>query len=325
MTGTQRQSPMNENTSIAYDCIVIGGGPAGLSAAIMLARYGRRCLVFDDNKPRNGEARSIRGFLGQDGIAPKELLQKGRAEVQRYGGQIIDCTVDRLARFDDGFLVIASQTYWTRSVLLATGVRDTLPDIQGFSEFYGTSAHHCPDCDGYEVRDKHVAVLGDGRSPVGGLLTALSVWTAKLTLLLNGEPNRASDEDREIIAALKIGIAAKKVIALEGNGTARQLERIRFVDGDAIQCDALFFDLGLRPASSLAQDLGCELDLKTQLIKVSKDQQTTVSGVYAAGDVTPDSHMAVVAAAEGTLAAIQIHKSLLRAEAARSAFPKTLG
>jgi thioredoxin reductase len=299
------------------DCIVIGAGPAGLSAAVMLARYGRAVLVFDDNRPRNGRARSLHGFLGHDGIAPSELLKRGRAEATRYGAQIIDRRVEQLASDGGCFRVLAAETYITRTVLLATGVHDVMPQIPGVTDFYGTSVHHCPDCDGYEVRGKSVAVLGAGRRAIG-LLKALSVWTEALTLLLNGQPNLRSIEDRRSIESFGVRTIPTRVAALQGDIPTGRMNGIRFVGGEFLPCDAMFFDLGTAPASTLHRDIGCDTDARTQLIKVGRDQQTSVPGVYAAGDITPDSHMVIVAAAEGAMAALQIHKSLLRGQALRA-------
>ena len=294
-----------------YDCIVIGAGPAGLSAALMFARYGRATVTFHHNRPRNAHTRGIHGFLGHDGIDPTELLQRGRAEVQKYGGRIVEATVEAVERLKDLFVVRAGTEYRTHCVLLATGLRDILPDCRGFFDFYGTSVHHCPDCDGYEVRGKRVGVLGRGDEAVA-LLKELRVWTSQLTLLTDGDTREFDREDRQWLNACSIPVSTSRVAAMEGDIPSGSIQRVGLADGSVVPCEALFFHLGTVPASDFHARLGCETD--GHLIRVGPDQQTTVPGVYAAGDITPTSQMAVVAAAEGSNAAVRIHKALLAKE-----------
>jgi thioredoxin reductase len=204
----------------------------------------------------------------------------------------------------------ASQTFETRRLVLATGLRDVTPDIEGFREFYGVSVFHCPDCDGYEVSGKQVAVLSDGEKGIGFTL-GLRTWTNRLTLIRSGEGEEITDEHRAKLASFEIPILDQKISKLEGEVSAGSLERVRFADGSALECDALFFNLGNFPASNLHEALGCQLDPECSLVWVDEHQQTSVAGVYAAGDITPHSQLAVVAAAEGAMAAIHIHKSLI--------------
>jgi thioredoxin reductase len=302
---------VNDKNSV-YDSIVIGGGPAGLSAALMLARYNRGVLTFHHNNPRNAYARGIHGFLGHDGIRAEELLGRGRAEVERYGGSVIECQVDKVERSKNLFTVTAGAILYTgRTVVLATGVRDITPDIPGFLDFYGSSIHHCPDCDGYEVRGKRVGVLGSGHEAVS-LIKALRVWTPELTLLTNGAEPELKAGDHETIVSWKIPALTERITGIAGNIATRRIERLRFANGTSLQCDALFFHIGTIHACSFHEALGCKIEPETGLISVGPDQQTSVPGVYAAGDITPLTRMAVVAAAQGTIAAVHIHKYLLR-------------
>lgn len=302
------------------DCIVIGAGPAGLSAAFFLARYRYRMLVFHHNSPRNLYSHGVHGLIGRDGILPAELLARGRDEVRQYGGVIIAACVTSAERLaDDHFRVkvesgetggaLTEETYEARR-LLATGLRDVTPDCPGFLEFYGLSVFHCPDCDGYEVSDKRVAILGRGRTTAGFTLNLLT-WTDRLTLITDGEPDDLTEEHRARLASFNIPIIHQSVVRLEGDSHTGRLERVQFADGSALECDALFFNLGTQPASDLHSQLGCRLDDESGLVWIDEHQQTSVPGVYAAGDLTPRSQLAVVAAAEGAMAAIQIHKSLL--------------
>jgi thioredoxin reductase len=296
-----------------YDCIVIGAGPAGLSASLFLARYLRRTLTFHHNSPRNEYAHGIHGFLGHDGIRPLELLARGRDEVTGYGGLIVEAGVDTVEKISaERFRVISgNKAFEARRLLLATGLRDLTPDCPGFREFYGTSVHHCPDCDGYEVKDKRVAVLSSGDN-AAGFTANLLTWTRHLTLLTDG--GEITHDDRAKLSALDIATRTDAIVALEGNMSARQLQRVLFSEGDPLECDALFFNLGTELATDFHETLGCRLDPECGLVWVDDTQQTSVVGVYAAGDVTPQSQLAVVAAAEGAMAAIHIHRSLIPKE-----------
>jgi thioredoxin reductase len=307
-----------------YDCIVIGAGPAGLSAALFLARYGRRVLTFHHNSPRNLYSHGVHGFLGHDGIMPEELLARGRDEVTKYGGLIVEACVTRIERIGDEHFRVqtgdeketaeaAGQSFEARRILLATGLRDLTPDCPGFSDFYGVSVHHCPDCDGYEISDKRVAVLSRGRAAIGFTLGLLT-WTDKLTLLTNGDDGDITREHRTKLARFNIPIAKARVTALEGDTETMQIKRVCFEDGEPLDCDALFFNLGTEMSGNLHEQLGCGLDEECGLVRVDDEQQTSVEGVYAAGDITPHSQLAIVAAAEGAMAAIQIHKSLIPEE-----------
>jgi thioredoxin reductase len=300
-----------------YDCIVIGAGPAGLSASLFLARYRRRVLTFHHNSPRNIYSHGVHGFLGHDGIQPKELLARGRDEVTAYGGLIAEGCVTRLERVGEGHFRVSTgdgeipaKSFDARRLVLATGLRDLTPDCPGFREFYGLSVHHCPDCDGFEATGKRLAVLGSGQKTVGFALSLLT-WTDKLTLITGGDPGDMTGEHRARLEGFGIPVVDRRVVALEGDGGRGRLRRARLDDGEAVECDALFFNLGTEPASNLHEMLGCRLDPECGLVWVDEEQQTSVPGVYAAGDLTPRSQLAVVAAAEGAMAAIHVHKSLI--------------
>ena len=297
-----------------YDCIVIGAGPAGLSASLFLARYLCKTLTFHHNSPRNEYAHGIHGFLGHDGIRPAELLARGRDEVTSYGGLIIEACVNSVEQVSaECFRVSAGsegtepRVFNARRLLLATGLRDLTPDCPGFREFYGSSVFHCPDCDGYEVKDKRVAVLTHGKN-AAGFTAHLLTWTTQLTLLT--DQREIPSRDRAALERLNVATRTAAVAALEGDESTGQLKRVLFSEGEPLECDALFFNLGVELATNFHQTLGCRLDEESELVWIDKTQQTSVNGVYAAGDMTPRSQLAVVAAAEGAMAAIQIHKSL---------------
>jgi thioredoxin reductase len=304
-------------TQDIYDCIVVGAGPAGLSCALFLARYRHRVLTFHHNSPRNLYSHGVHGFLGHHGILPTELLARGRDEVTQHGGLIIEACVTKVERLAENHFRVSAgdgetteHAFEARRLVLATGLRDLLPDCPGFRDYYGATVHHCPDCDGYEVTGKRVAVLGRGRATIGFTLNLLT-WTNQLTLITNGDGGDMTDEHRAHLARFDIPITDRSITELEGDKKACRLERVRFDDGSTLDCDALFFNLGTVPVSDLHEQLGCKLDEECGLVSVDDEQQTSVRGVYAAGDLTPNSQLAVVAAAEGAMAAIHIHKSLI--------------
>jgi thioredoxin reductase len=308
-----------------YDCIVIGAGPAGLSAALFLARYRRRVLTFHHNSPRNLYSHGVHGFLGHHGIMPEELLARGRDEVTKHGGLIVEGCVTKVERIADEHFRVqigggepaaageADKSFEARRILLATGLRDLTPDCPGFPDFYGASVHHCPDCDGYEVSDKRVAVLSRGPEAIGFTLNLLT-WTDRLTLLTNGDDGDITDEHRARLEHFNIPVTNRRIVGLEGDTRTKRIERVRFEEGEPLECDALFFSLGTKMSGELHEMLGCELDEECGLVAVDDEHQTSVGGVYAAGDMTPHSQLAVVAAAEGAMAAIHIHKSLIPEE-----------
>lgn len=297
-----------------YDCIVIGAGPAGLSASLFLARYLRRTLTFHHNSPRNEYAHGVHGFLGHHGIRPAELLAKGRDEVTSHGGLIIEACVTAVEKVSaECFRVFAGpeetepKVFESRRLLLATGLRDLTPDCPGFRDFYGSSVHHCPDCDGYEVKDRRVAVLSHDNNSAAFAANLLT-WTRHITLL--SDQREISTRDRAKLAELDVTVRTDAIIGLEGDKRTRQLERVLFSEGEPLECDALFFNLGTELATDFHDTLGCRLDDESGVLWVDKTRQTSINGVYAAGDITPNSQLAVVAAAEGAMAAIHIHRSL---------------
>ena len=302
-------SPLRMPSESTYDCIIIGGGPAGLTCAIFLARYRRPVLVIDSGKPRNYASRAIHGFLGQHNIAPGELLARGRSEAEAAGAEICHCTANRVERVGDIFEVTTSSGVMrARRVVLAYGVRDTLPDIPDIESYYGGSVFHCADCDGYEVREKRVGVIGWGKKAVGLALKLLQ-WTDQLTIFTDGHPREWTDEHFSKLLALGIGVKDEKVISLIGDNA--MVRAAVLSTGEQVSIDALFFTIGVERSCVLAEDLGCEVDDTRPNIIVDDHKQTSVEGIYAVGDLVPGSQLAITSAADGAIAAIAINKSLL--------------
>ncbi len=290
-----------------YDVIIVGGGAAGLSAALVLGRCRRKVLVCDAGSPRNAASHGLHGYLTRDGILPLELLRIGREELERYGVELRSAEVTDACPEDGGFAVTLRDggVLRSRKLLLATGVIDHIPNIEGMREFYGRSVFHCPYCDGWEVRDQPLAVYGKGTQGAG-LSLSLKAWSDDVVLCTDGAP-RLRLVDAAKLARHDIPVRAEKIVRLEGGGG--QLERIVFQSGESIARRALFLSTGQVQRSPLPVKLGCSMNEKGT-VRTSLAQATGIPGLYVAGDAARDVQFVVVAAAEGAKAAVAINKAL---------------
>jgi thioredoxin reductase len=290
-----------------FDVVVIGGGPAGLSAALVLGRCRRRVLVCDAGRPRNAAAREIHGYLSRDGCSPLELLRIGREELRPYGVELRDVTVSDVAVAGDGFDVHLEngERISTRKVLIATGVRDHLPEIDGLAACYGISVHHCPYCDGWEERDRVIAVLGQGTA-AAGLALSLKTWSDRVIVCSDGR-SRMTAKQRAQLAQHAVAIHEQRIARVEhDDGCVR---RLAMRDGTHVECDAVFFSSGQSPQCNFPSKLGCEFTHKGT-VKTDHLGQTRVPGVYVVGDASRDVQFVIVAAAEGAKAGVAINKAL---------------
>lgn len=295
-----------------YDAIVIGGGPAGLAAALWLARYRQRVRLFDSQEPRNAPTWAVHGYLGLDEVPPMELRRLGRRQALRAGAELEAATVQRVEGERDRFRVHLADgsAYAARRLLFATGLLDVIPEIPGLREFYGTSIWHCPDCDGPTATGLRVGVIGWGRQ-IAAFCMQMLTWTDRLTVLTHGHRPEMPAASREALRRHGIPVREEAIRRLEGR--AGQVERAVLADGAALEFDVVFFHIAYGPACSLPAELGCEAN-EEGILAVDEDFQTTVPGVYAAGDITHGSKLAIRAAADGTRAAIGIYRSLLPEE-----------
>lgn len=298
------------------DVIIVGGGPAGLNAALVLGRCRRKVLLFDDGNPRNAVSHALHGFLSRDGIAPSELRSIAREQLTAYPSVSIDeSRVVDAARTAGGFSVTTKdgRVFSARKLLLAAGVVDKLPQQPGFSELYGIGLFHCPYCDGWEVRDQPLAVYGRGDSKGGGLALEMTQWSRDTVLCTDG-PSELSTECRQRLDRHGIVIREEPVVCLDIHSTApyRASFDIVFESGPRLERSAIFFNTGRHQSSDLAVRLGCET-FESEGCNVDNDQQMThVPGLYVAGDASRDVLQVIVAAAEGAQAAIGINTALLR-------------
>ena len=289
-----------------YDVLIIGAGPAGLSAALILGRIRRRVLVIDSRRPRNAPSAASHSFFTQDGTPPLEILRIGREQLRPYGVEVLDAEVTDAFQEGDGFTVVLGDgsRRSARRLLLATGVVDPLPDIEGVRELWGKSVLHCAYCHGWEVRDQPLAVYANGGS-AAEIVALVRCLSSDVVLCTDG-PADLGDE-RELLDRHGIPIFEERIVRLEGKDG--QLERILFADGRDLPRRALFLPTLPRQHSDLAERLGCELT-NFGLLQVNADGLTTVPGVYAAGDLALRRHQVVVASADGAIAGIAINHDL---------------
>jgi thioredoxin reductase len=293
-----------------YDALIAGGGPAGLSAALVLGRCRRRVLVCDGGRPRNRASHGMHCYLSREGTPPAEFLRLARADVARYPSiELREQEIVEIACGPSGFAatLAGGAQVIARRVVLATGVVDELPKVKGVEELYGRSVHHCPFCDGWEHRDERLAALGKGDKGAG-LAAMLTLWSGDVHLFSDG-PAELSVEERARLDRLGIGIEETKLAALEG--ADGRLSGVRLSDGRRIARDALFFNTGQHQRSPLFAQLGCELSRKGGIDADAITEESSVPGVYIAGDASRDVLFVIVAAAEGAQAACALNKSLM--------------
>lgn len=304
--------------STHFDAVIVGGGPAGLSAALILGRCRRRVIVCDAGQQRNRWSRHMHGYLTRDGIPPAEFLQLARRDLEPYDVKLCDNVVQAIRRDEDRFVVDLDSglSITGRKVLLATGVRDRLPAFPGVQELYGISVHHCPYCDGWENRDRAVAVYSKGGRGFG-LAISLKTWTEDVVLLTDG-PARFSAGERQQLVHAGVLIRRERVAGVDGEDG--RLRQIRFVSGEPLARHAMFFSTPQDQSCELARSMGCEFS-KKGAVQTSLLQETCVPGVYVAGDAARDVQLVIVAAAEGAKAGFAINTALQQREKGPRANP----
>lgn len=302
--------------SESYDVVVVGGGAAGLSAALVLGRARRRVVVVDAGAPRNAPAAHMQGFLSRDGMSPADLLAAARAEVRGYGVELID---DRVVEIAMGLTVrlAGGRSMGTRRLLLATGIVDELPDIPGARERWGRDFLHCPYCHGWEVRDQPIGVLGTGPASVDHA-HLLRQWSDDVIFFAH--TYAMTEAERAALDARSIPVIEGPVARL--SVVDDRLDAVQLADGRTIPRAAVFIRPSLHPHDDgLIDSLGCEVD-EGGFVRVDATGRTSKPGVWVAGNAGNPRAQVITAAGEGSAAAIAINTDLVE-EDVRNALKPT--
>jgi len=295
-----------------FDTIIVGGGPAGLNAAIVLGRSRRNVLLFDTGRQRNRFSHGIHNYLTRDNILPRDFLKIAYNEIKRYGAVVNRVEIVHAEKLQSGIFFVKDKQgrkFHSKKLLLATGLKDNIPPVDSIMDFYGTSVFHCPYCDGWEVSNKNLGVYAKNKNGFD-LAISLLTWSSKVTLYTDGKAYLKPLE-KEALHRKKIRIVDEKITKLEGK--KGRLENILLSTNKKQKCEAMFFSNGYHQQCDIAQTLGCEMN-KKGVVVTNRLQQANIPGLYVAGDVARDMHFVVVAAAEGAKAGVSINKELQKEE-----------
>jgi thioredoxin reductase len=291
-----------------YDVVIVGGGAAGLSAALVLSRARRTVLVLDAGQPRNAPAAHMHGFLSRDGMPPGELLAHGRTEVDGYGGRVVAATVERIAVRREGDFEVGfggGHEVTTRHLLLATGLRDELPDIPGLRKRWARDVLHCPYCHGHEVRDRPLGVIGTTPDAVR-YAQIVRQWSGDVVFF--APDDLLTDTQRTELVARAIGVVEGSVerILVEDD----RLCGVQMDDGRVVPRDALFVPPRFVPNNDLLVSVGADVD-ENGWVRTDAGGRTSVPGLWVAGNLADPRAQVITAAGQGSAAAIAINAELV--------------
>jgi thioredoxin reductase len=297
-----------------FDCAIIGGGPAGLNAALVLGRARRNTLLFDNNNPRNAVTQESHGFITRDGIKPGEFREIAHKEIGKYPSVIFEeKQITLVSKNDRLFELVTSEneTYQSKTIIISTGLKDNLPKIENISDYYGKSLFNCPYCDGWELRDKPLVVIIDDQVQGFHFIQTIYNWSKDLVVCTNGKPFQSS-EQKHLIQNKGIKIVENKIKSFVGE--SGQVEKAVFENEESVNIQGGFVLPRLTQSSDIAKQLGCEYN---SLGGISTDSygRTNIKGVYAAGDASIIAPaQLIIAAAEGLQAAVGVNRDLIEAE-----------
>jgi thioredoxin reductase len=291
------------------DVGIIGGGPAGLNAALVLGRARKNVIIIDEGRPRNRVTRETHGFLTRDGVAPAEFRRIAREQILAYPSvQFVDEAAVTITGVDGNFQITTAKgnTYRTKKLLFAVGMKDLPVDIDGLAEVYGKSAFVCPYCDGWELRDQSLVILTKGARALH-MAKILAGWTKQYVICTDG-PDELTVEQREELKQHHVSVYESPILRIESeNGLVQQ---ISLEDGTIVPCTGIFFAPKLAAGSDIPHTLGCQMT-EAGAIVVDAFGKTNLPGVYSAGDAASEMYQAIAAASLGALAAVGINSELL--------------
>jgi thioredoxin reductase len=291
-----------------WDVIIVGGGPAGLNAAVVLGRCRRSVLLYDSGTYRNRWSHGMHNYLTQDAILPGEFISICHNEIEKYGVRRITKSVVKARQNKEKLFEVEDENgniHQSKKLLIATGLKDNIPEIEGFKEMYGKSVFHCPYCDGWEVRNKKLGVYARNKNGAE-LALSLKGWSPFVKLYTDEKGKLKSDQKKQL-EENEIPIIKSAIAKLEGE--EGQLKKIIFKNGEEEECDAIFFVNGYTQQCDLVEVFDCEIS-KKGVVVTNRFQQTSTHGLFVAGDADKDVQFVVVAAAEGAKAGVIINKQL---------------
>jgi thioredoxin reductase len=302
-----------EDSSMVIDCAIIGGGPAGLSAALVLGRARRTTLIFDDNQPRNAVTHETHGFLTRDAVKPDEFRALAHQDISKYPSVAVRHTrITEVRPQENQFELVADdgEVVQARTVILATGMKETLPEVDGIHNYYGKSLFSCPYCDGWELRDKPLIVIAEEGQHAFHLGKLVWNWSRDLVVCTNGH-TVLTEEQKETLQGKGIQISEDRITALVGeNG---MLERVQFSTHAEIMRQGGFVATHLFQAADFGTRLGCKTQANGKIV-TDMLGRTSIKGVYAAGEALGNPSQLIIAAAQGSAAAGGVNTDLTESE-----------
>ncbi|MEH7728220.1 NAD(P)/FAD-dependent oxidoreductase [Bacillus safensis] len=293
------------------DCAIIGGGPAGLSAALVVGRGRKQVVVFDDELPRNRVTQESHGFITNDGMTPFEIRQAGEADLQKYPHiQINRCRIVDIQKQEENFTLLThgGDTFKAKKIILATGLQDILPEIEGIHDVYGKTLFSCPFCDGWELKEKALALIAENQRALH-MAKLLSNWTKDLIVFTNG--HMLAEEDKTLLTAHSIQVIDVPIVSIDhDNG---QLRSLQLANGEIVNREGGFVASEFKQSAPFAEKLGCQMT-KNAGIETDILGRTTVSGVFACGDNLGGPAQLVLAAAAGSQAGMGVIHELVQEE-----------
>ncbi|MCY7734037.1 NAD(P)/FAD-dependent oxidoreductase [Bacillus safensis] len=293
------------------DCAIIGGGPAGLNAALVVGRGRKQVIVFDDELPRNRVTQESHGFITNDGMTPFEIRQAGEADLQKYPNiQIKRSRINDIQKREEFFTLLTHEgdTFEAKKIILATGLQDILPEIEGIHDVYGKTLFSCPFCDGWELKDKALALIAENQRALH-MAKLLSNWTKDLIVFTNGHV--LAEEDKSLLTEHSIQVIDVPIVSIDhDNGELRSLQ---LANGETVKREGGFVASEFKQSAPFAEKLGCQMT-KNAGIETDILGRTTVSGVFACGDNLGGPAQLVLAAAAGSQAGMGVIHELVQEE-----------